>query len=462
MSNVATQQKLKIRLEDYDYKRDIDSRLLMQEFSSKDIEVLEEILYSPLQIPVKQLVETLDIPLEELTSILVKLSNTGLFQIDELTLIVNKEMRKYFEFQILKFDNDFKPDMTFLQGLLKKVPIEVLPNWYTTPRTSNNIFDSILEKYLCTPLIYQRHLVEVRNLDPIYSTLMDEVFSSPNCKIPSKELREKLDLSKEEFTKVILFLELSFILCLSYSKVQGKWEEVITPFYEWKEYLQFQKTSDISCVAKNNDVEKKGAIPFCFVHAMTALLKKGKKGAFSIHSPEIVSMGKTLFDLSQEDMIHAMKKADLLQLAKIENDHFVSLDEASYFIALDEKEKAMFVYKHPYNYSFSLGKEKSLPLKKHIHEAVNTLSRLKDKSWVFYSEFEKGVINPFCLEDRLALKKEGKSWGYHMPKLKEEDQICLKALIFELLFEASIIDIGQYEEKTCICLTEFGMLFFEE
>ena len=426
MSNVATQQKLKIRLEDYDYKRDIDSRLLMQEFSSTDLEVLEEILFSPLQISVQKLGDSLEVSLEELTPILVKLSKTGLFQIDELTLVVNKEMRKYFEFQIRKFDNDFKPDMTFLQGLLKKVPIGVLPNWYTTPRTSNNIFNSILEKYLSTPLIYQRHLVEVRNLDPLYSLFMDEVLSSPDFKVLSKDLREKLDLSKEQFAKNVLFLELSFILCLSYSKVQGKWEEVITPYYEWKQFLLFQKTSEMLLISLEEKVQTKGAIPFCFVHAMTALLKKGKKGAFSINSSEIVSMGKTLFDLSQKDMIHAMKKAQLLELAKIENDMFITLDEATEFIPLEEKEKAMFVYKHPYNYSFSLGKEESFSLKKHIHEAVNTLTRINNKGWVYYDDFVQGVINPFSSEDRLLLKKEGNSWGYNMPKLEDKEHICLK------------------------------------
>lgn len=462
MSNVAVQQKLKIRLEDYDYKRDIESRLFMQEFSSKDLEVLEEILYSPLHISIEKLGDMLQISSDELYSSLAKLSTIKLFEIDEQTLFVNKDIRKYFEFQILKFDNDFKPDMTFLQRLLKKVPIEVLPTWYATPRTSNNIFDSILEKYLSTPLIYQRHLLEVRNLDPLYSTIMDEVFSSPNCKVLSKDLREKHHLSTEEFSKIILFLELSFTLCLSYSKIQGKWEEVITPFYEWKNYLQFQKSTDIDPLLETNNIQKKGAIPFCFVHAMTALLKKGKKESFSIHSPEITSMGKTLFDLTKEDMAHVIKKAELLNLAEIKNDQFTSLDESGYFIALDEKDKAMFVYKHHYNYSLTLGKKDSISLKKHIHEAVNTLSRIKNKNWVSYTDFTKGVINPFNSADRLILKKEGKVWGYHMPKLERQDEVFLKSLIFELLYEASIVDIGKYHNEDCIRLTEFGNLFFEE
>ena len=46
-------RKIKINLSDYDYEKDIENRLLIAEFSDFDREILEEILFSPLKISVK-------------------------------------------------------------------------------------------------------------------------------------------------------------------------------------------------------------------------------------------------------------------------------------------------------------------------------------------------------------------------------------------------------------------------
>lgn len=462
MINTTTPQKLKIQLSDFDYQRDITNRLLIDQFTSLDLEVLEEILYSPLHVSIKKLADYLDLSVEQLMPTLEKLSHTELFKIEDLSLEVDKEMRKYFEFQIIKFDNDFKPDMSFLQVLLKKVPIEVLPIWYAIPRTSNNIFDSIIEKYLCTPQMYQRHLFEVKSSHPLFEPIIEDVFTSASFKVPAKKLREKYNLSKEEFAEILLLLELNFVLCLSYSKIDQDWEEVVTPFYEWKKYLEFIKDTELSSISKPKLIQKKGSLPFAFTHAMAALLQKGKKAPFFIKSAEIESMGHALFDFSKEDMQQVMEKACMLKLAEIEDEQFSTLPSADEFLHFGEKNRAVYLHKHHLNHPLSLNEEESMCLKKHIHEAEKTLSRTIDKEWVTYEEFVKGVINPFSDEDRLVLKKDGKNWGYHMPLIEEKDHKLLKALIFEALFEASMVDIGYYNDKECFCLTEFGKSFFEE
>src|SRR5690606_655670 len=99
------------------------------------------------------------------------------------TIFVDKDKRKYFEIQISRFDEDFVPGMEFVQGLLKKVPIQVLPLWYATPRTSNNIFESIIEKYLLTPQIYQRYLSELSLGDPLFTSIMRDLFVSADLKL---------------------------------------------------------------------------------------------------------------------------------------------------------------------------------------------------------------------------------------------------------------------------------------
>ena len=133
MAELNTLRKNKITLEDYDYKQDIENRLLMAQFTSKDLEVLEEILYSSIKIPIRKLAKSVDLEEKVVQAILKKLSKTDLFAFEDDSIVVDKEMRKYFEAQIQKFDPDFKPGMDFLQSILRKVPIHVLPIWYSIP-----------------------------------------------------------------------------------------------------------------------------------------------------------------------------------------------------------------------------------------------------------------------------------------------------------------------------------------
>src|SRR3990167_1724140 len=129
-------KKNRINLADYNSRQDIENRIVMSDFSPFYLEVLEEVLFSSLKISLRKLSKNLNT-----TDIAIKHT-------------VDKEIRKYFEFQIRRFSPKFKPDMEFVQGILKKVPIQFHPFWYSIPRTSNNIFESIVEKFLLTPQIF--------------------------------------------------------------------------------------------------------------------------------------------------------------------------------------------------------------------------------------------------------------------------------------------------------------------
>ncbi len=211
MAELSSLRKNKITLEDYDYKQDIENRLLMSQFTSNDLEVLEEILYSSIKIPVRKLAKSVDLEESKVFVILQKLSKTGLFTFEGDSIIVDKEMRKYFEAQTLKFDPEFKPGMDFLQSLLRKVPIHVLPIWYSIPRTSNNIFDSLVEKYLLTPQIFQRYLMELNFSDHVLSGIVQDVYQAPDFKVYAKEIMEKYAISREQFEEFLLQLEFHFV-----------------------------------------------------------------------------------------------------------------------------------------------------------------------------------------------------------------------------------------------------------
>ena len=158
MLELSPARKNKINLADYNWQQDVENRILMSDFSALDVEVLEEILFNPLKISFRKLLRSLSCEEGDLAQSLQKFSQAGLVSIQDDTIAVDKEKRRVFEFQITRFNPAFKPDMEFIQGLLKKIPIQLLPTWYAIPRSSNNIFESIVEKYLLTPHIYQRYL----------------------------------------------------------------------------------------------------------------------------------------------------------------------------------------------------------------------------------------------------------------------------------------------------------------
>src|SRR5271169_1521004 len=121
MVELISAKKNKICLSDYNYRKDIENRLLMATFSSLDVAVLEEILFSPLKFSYKKLARTLEENDEDILPVLEKLGKIGLLTLEGELVSVDKEMRKYYESEILKFDPEFRPDMEYLQGLLKKV-----------------------------------------------------------------------------------------------------------------------------------------------------------------------------------------------------------------------------------------------------------------------------------------------------------------------------------------------------
>lgn len=465
---------MKINLSDYDFQKDIENRLLMAKFSTLDLEVLEEILYNPLKIPVKTLAKNLDISNDLLSEVLQNLSKTGLFTIHEDQLDVDKDVRKYYESQILKFDNDFKPGMEFLQGLLKKVPIHVLPAWYSIPRTSNNIFSSIVEKYLFTPQIFQRHLQEVKAIDSVCSGIIDDIHEAKDFKVTSLFLKKKYGLTEEKFEEYLLFLEFNFVACLSYNKVEDRWEEVVTPFYEWKSYLQFLRESEVASIHSQKIVLKRD-FPFAFVRGVTAILKEVKKEPLSFNGhfseeittkiasndPELEKEAKKEIQEAKKVFSHTAQKLIEMKVLK-KTDHTLEItDTALEFLDYDEKNKAIFLYRHPYNRILSYSINDPLASERNIRDAEKTAQRVLNKGWVFFDEYIQGVYTPFADLEEVQLHKNGKNWSYTLPKLMENHKKFLYALIFEWLYEVGMVEVGSLGDRPCFKVTDFGRSFFE-
>ena len=245
LTDVTSSRKNKISLTDYDYQKDIQNRLLVANLREEERDVLEEILYSPLHMTIADLASRLGMRLDLLTQTLHKLLPSGLCTIQGSHITIHKEMRKYFEIHMQRFDNDFRPYMEFIQSLLKKPPIHVLPIWYAVPRTADNIFHSLIERHFKTPLHFQRYIADLHFGEPVLQQIIHDVFSSEELERPASWIIAKYALTKELFEEYMLHLEFNFVCCLRYKRGLSGWEEIVTPFHEWMEYLRFIRSTEL-------------------------------------------------------------------------------------------------------------------------------------------------------------------------------------------------------------------------
>jgi predicted transcriptional regulator len=254
-------QKNKINLFDYDYLEDIKNRILMSNLSLFEVEVLIELVNGSLKNSIEHLSDALEASKETTQLALVKLEPSKLFSIQGSSIIINKAVRKYYEAQIEKFDDDFKPNIEFLQTILNKVPIEVLPGWYSLPKNSNNIFSSIIDKFLITPKVYSTYLSQLEFDSPIFNSIIQDLYNSPDLKLSSSVLLKRYALSRAQLEEYFLHLEYNFVCCVSYSKKGDGWEEVLTPFYEWRQYCLLQKKSTPNPIQDDKNVHKLSTNP---------------------------------------------------------------------------------------------------------------------------------------------------------------------------------------------------------
>jgi len=429
-------KKNKISLHDYNSQQDIETRQLISDFSSLDLKVLEEILFSSLKISFKKLTRSLQIPEKELHLLLQKFSDCHLLSIQDDTILVDKEMRKCFEFQIQRFDTNFKPDMEFIQGLLRKVPIHLLPVWYSLPRSSDNIFESIIEKYLLTPQIFQRYLHDLHLSDSIAQHVMQDLFANQTITLASSDIIEKYNLTRHRFEEIMLLLEFHFIGTVRYIKEEDHWHEIIQPFHEWHEYLRFVQEAKPKILDPKSIKRQKG-IRFGFIKEMTQLLLREKGGQIPIKST---------------DSLHLIDKLCQIQLAKRQDDKLFALD-CSFWLSMSLEEKALYLYRHPLNRPRSLAPDRNL------RDTTKLIQQVLHGEWVLFDHFLRGASSNG--EGVAMLKKSGNQWKYVLPVYSDEEKESLYSFIFETLFESGVVEIGTYEGKECFALTPFGRSLFE-
>ena len=458
-------KKNKINLDDYNYQRDIENRLLMSHFSVFEVEVLEEIINGSITMKISDLTDALDVSVDTIMPIIEDLKTTGLFVVKDDKIVVNKELRKYYEFQIEKFDDDFRPDMEFLQDLHSKVPIHVLPVWYSIPRTSDNIFKSLIERYLLTPSIYQRYLGELNFTDPTVSGIVEDVFSSPDKRVFSSELRERYSLSLEQFEEHMLHLEFNIVCCLVYVRVGKEWKEIVTPFYEWKELLSSRKeripTTIVDGVVKTRDND------FAFLEDMEKVIAAVKKDPITLEEDAPTEdTVKTLMlrcdiveninDKWKKYFKEMVDKLLILKLVKRNKDTITLCEGTEEWLAMSLEEQGCYLLKNRRNTFVTVDIDKKLYADKNQRHLERSLAAVADLGWIYFDDFIASMEESIGTTDSVMLKRRGRRWKYTFPHYTAKEQDFIRAAIQEKLFEVGFVATGTHNDKPCLRVTTFG------
>lgn len=479
MLELSSIRKNKVNLADYNFRLDIETRMMLSDFSLFDLEVIEEILFNPLKISIKKLARTLDCPEIKLEPILQKLSIVGLVHFQDDTLLVDKERRKYFEFQISRFEEKFVPNMEFLQGLLKQVPIHILPSWYAIPRSSNNIFESIIEKYLFSPQIYQRYLMELNFSDPIISSIIQDVFSSPEFRISSSDLIAKYNLARTDFEQIMLQLEFHFVCFVTYSREDDHWHEWVAPIHEWREYLLFLQKTEAPVIQDTKSIIRCRENDFAFVEDMGAILRLAQKKPFSISRQNNGSLSLASvrllaphcnlqidapekIEFALDYLTRIVDKLVLIKLAEAVNGKLTPLESADEWLEMNLESRAINLYRHPLNQLEDNALAPLLCTEKNLREAEKSIKRVLHGGWVLFNDFLAGAVVSFNEDSTVVLKKNGKHWKYALPQYNDEEKKLIKAAVLDFLFECGIVAIGKLRGQDCLAVTSFGQYFLEE
>ncbi len=452
-------KRTKVTLSDYNFAQDVKNRLFLKKLDTQAIEVLEEILFSSIQFPLESLADNLSIEIDDAYKIIESLAPLNLFNFDGRILTVDKDKRKYFETQTARFDPDFKPNLDYFQNLLKSLPIEVLPNWYHVPRTSNNIFQSIIDKHLLTPQTYQRYLTELLSGDDLVAKVAREVFSDPNLTIPVQTIVTRHNLTREAFEALAIALEFNILAFVSF--VNGV--EVLTPFHEWQQYQLFLKESTPTSI--NDEVVPFRTYEYAFIQDMTSLLtlcSTTNLEVFYFREKEAwqpTSAAQALIEahipIGKDYSIKLLGKLLVLGLALVEETFLKPTKAAKEWIEIPIAQRAHVTFKHPHNF-LSTQKNYALATQRVIIDIQKSLSCLTSLNWINFKDFMKIAIIPLSEEKQVSLKKTGKTWSYALPQYTPQEEEFIQYIICEWLFESGVTQIGSAGGKPMFRLTTLG------
>lgn len=448
-------RKNKIELSDYDFERDLSSRLILSRLSVFEIDVLKEIIFNSLSFPLQELSETLESPIDQILSALERLEPTGLFTLSDQTVSVNKDQRKYFEVQIERFDEDFQPDTGFFQSLLSLVPIQLLPTWYAIPKTTDDIVHSIIDKCHRTTKVFERYLAELQFEDDQVEAIVNEVYQSPELLVEVPTLLQKHDITRERLEEILIYLEFCKVCSLNYRDLgDGTWKQEVTPFYEWREYLLFLKNTECKDSIASEKIKSFFDHDFGFIEHLDRTLQS--LAETPIPEPEIKQHCSGSYS---EDEMHdrIFDRICNVNLTKTDNGTLYHTENASIWLEKPIQEKAMALYFSTIH-KYRKRTEGQLFNDRDIREVERGLQRILHSGWVPLEHFISGLTASLGDVHEIQLQKKGRYWCYAIPEYDENQMEFIRHVIFHHLLESGMVAIGEHAGTTYISVTTFGQM----
>ena len=442
-------RKNKIILSDYPYQRDVEIRLLLARLTVFEVSVLQEILNNSLTIPLEHLVENLQVDLDQITPVIDKFTPSKLLKLEGKKVVVDKEMRKFFETQIIKFEEDFEPGVDFLQGLLAKVPMHILLQWYGLPRTSDHLFQAILEKFIGAPRLYERYLAELDLEDDLLKKISADVFNSPDLMVKGAELIKKYRLTHSQFEELMLHLEFNLVCVLSYQKIGKKWEEIVTPFYEWREYLLHLRSSAPKPITTPATVAFTRPENFAFVVDMQAVLEA------TLKKPILLEKKGDAFVLPEKIRETLMPEVSSAYCSKV-------IDRILFMHFGKVEDKLLSAQESAKNWLKKTPEQRAFTMSRHPIAVEKGLTRFINTGWNYVDDFVQGFSGILCGKEKIILKNKGKKWRYALPEYSPEERLVIKTTLWDRLFEAGIVNTGLHKGKECFCVTPYGKHILED
>jgi hypothetical protein len=296
---------------------------------------------------------------------------------------------------------------------------------------TSSIFDSLVEKYLHTPKVFEQYLLEQPPEDEIQSQIWEQLLASPTLCIEARTLQKQLDLTPAQFHETMLHLEFRFLCCVSYRQNGDIWEEVVTPFAEWHDY-QRHLTDSLGVPLEEDKISIDLDDPLAQIEKLSALLKQVQGGANSISDPS------------------ALERLLQIEFLAEEGGSFTVTVKGKEWLEMTPFDKAVTLYRHPLRRLIS---------DKELRMTEKALQRVMDHGWVPFSSFFNNIVEPLGDVDPVVLKCMSRGrWGYELPQLGDEQRAMVEEIVCERLAEAGITATGVFEGEPCFKITPFGKM----
>lgn len=445
-------KKHQVNIMDYDYLRDVNNRIFLSSLSTFDVFVLDAILYSPLHTSLEALKEYLlnqdkSVNEKQLQATLAKLQKIHLLTITSDNMIqVNKELRKYFEINIQRFEQKDVPGISLVKELFRLLPTHLLMQWYDVSNFSNNIFSSIIERYLSQAHFYMTHLTNVQGDNFLYKKILDIVFSAPDFCVNLSFLQEELGLSEQDLQASLLHLEYNLACVLSYRQSsQNSYIAIVTPFAEWRKYL-----FATSCQPMKELQEPPQENSSTYLKDFSDFVSEASRGQCLDKVQQLSHSGDLALLPSH------VKVAQRLGLIKIEENTIQLTRSGALWSEKELAEKQTLLFQHMHFCCLNNSEWHSIYINSTFEITKKVLLTLPASIWFSLSELINSIV-PLCKRGSSAtLVREHQQWQYTLPNYPESFYKFLTLMIKLHFFHSGMIKTAVMNHQEIFCVTPLG------